>query len=147
MLRFWKKVQKGQGCWIWTAYRDRKGYGQLRVNGICHYAHRFSWELHYGPIPDGLWVLHKCDNPACVNPKHLYLGKSENNIKDMVDRDRTAKGQKHSQAKLTDKQVAEIRRLYGTGKHTQQTLAFRFGVVRQTISKIVRRNNWVHVQG
>lgn len=88
--RFWEKVNRTDGCWLWTASTRDKGYGAFsyRKDGrqIQDRAHRFSWVLHNGPIPPGLWVLHNCpdgDNPACVNPAHLWLGTSDDNIRDM----------------------------------------------------------------
>ena len=86
---FWSKVNKTLGCWIWKGYVTKGGYGTLTVNSITTFAHRFSWELHNGPIPYGLYVLHKCDNPSCVNPSHLYLGTQADNLVDMVQRNRT----------------------------------------------------------
>ena len=84
--RFWPKVDKSGACWLWTA-AARNGYGQLRVGARIIQSHRVSWELHHGPIPEGLHVLHTCDNPSCVNPDHLWLGTHGEN---MADRD--AKG-------------------------------------------------------
>lgn len=96
--RFWAKVDKSDpdGCWIWTAstFTDRNGYGKFNaaippVSNKTVYAHRFSYEMTNGPIPDGLFVLHKCDNPPCVNPAHLHLGTQADNMREMVERGRT----------------------------------------------------------
>lgn len=94
--RFWKKVQKhDDGCWLWTAGTDGKGYGQFRIRlGLKTKAHRFSYELAHGPIPKadegyhGWCVLHRCDNPACVRPEHLMLGTHQDNMRDMWQKGR-----------------------------------------------------------
>lgn len=72
--RFWARVKKGDGCWEWTGSTGRRGYGTFMVHGERTRSHRYSWALHFGAIPDGLWVLHRCDNPPCVRPDHLWLG-------------------------------------------------------------------------
>lgn len=128
MRRFWDKVNKTSGCWNWTAYRDSKGYGRCTIEGSNNRSHRVSWELHNGQIPDGLCVLHKCDNPRCVNPDHLFLGtKFENN------RDRARKGR--SFTSLTPKQVLEIRET-PTFWGICNRLAEKFGVKHSCISRI-----------
>jgi len=96
--RFWAKVAKTEdGCWNWTASKRHKGYG-----AFCYYrddgtlvqgrAHRYSWEIHNGDIPDGMFVLHSCDNPACVNPDHLFLGTNQDNVDDMMRKGRNVSG-------------------------------------------------------
>lgn len=86
--RFWKYVKKTPTCWIWIGKRHRQGYGELWVKETMRLTHRLSWEIHYSKIPKGKHVLHKCDNPPCVNPDHLYLGDHYMNMKDMWDRGR-----------------------------------------------------------
>lgn len=88
MERFWSKVEKTDGCWLWTAYLDERGYGTFGYKGKVHYAHRVSYELTKGPIPIGLHILHSCDNPACVNPAHLRTGTHTDNMRDKVERGR-----------------------------------------------------------
>lgn len=145
--RFWAKVQKTPTCWIWTAHRDYKGYGQFRSKHIggFWFAHRLSWIINHGEIMDDSWVLHKCDNPACVNPDHLYLGTSDDNIADMIIRGRVATGERHSQAKLSNEKVLEIRRLFGSGITNYVRLGEMFGVSRSTIGDVVNRQTWTRI--
>lgn len=82
--RFWERVLKTQSCWVWTGGKRRKGYGCLEWEGKKRGAHRVSWELHFGPVPDGLHVLHRCDNPPCIRPEHLFLGTNLENHADRV---------------------------------------------------------------
>jgi hypothetical protein len=143
--RFWGKVQKGtpDQCWPWTGYKIAKGYGRLciqrgrrrkngRTQGDMVLAHRFAWELSYGPPPADLFVCHKCDNRACCNPAHLFLGTNADNMADMVAKRRARPprffGEAHGQARLTDSQVAEIRRLRTIGL-SQRSIAERIGAV------------------
>jgi hypothetical protein len=88
--RFWSKVEKGQGCWTWTAGRNADGYGWFKISGGPKVAHRVAWELTNGPIPEGLIVRHRCDNPPCVNPGHLELGTHKDNRRDCSQRGRAS---------------------------------------------------------
>ena len=120
-VRFWEKVRKGGGCWLWTGNRHRRGYGilGLRREGkrtISAKAHRLSWEIHNGPIPAGMVVCHHCDNPPCVNPSHLFLGTQVDNIRDMV-----AKGRQRSGARPQNKAACE--RGHALTSETTWTLA------------------------
>ena len=159
--RFWAKVDRHQEgeCWLWTAYRAPLGYGEIGVSGHrTARAHRVSWEIHNGPIPDGLFVLHRCDNPPCVNPAHLFLGTIADNSRDMVAKGRhafavhpetQARGERINTALLTAEQVVAIRARHEfgarKGDRTTAALAREYGVNRETISKIVRRKSWAHV--
>lgn len=86
--RFWAKVRKSDGCWSWLATTDNDGYGKIKVSSKDGLAHRFSWQLHFGPIPKGMRVLHTCDNPPCTNPKHLFLGTNQDNTRDAIAKGR-----------------------------------------------------------
>jgi hypothetical protein len=134
---FWSHVEKTDGCWIWHRGIDKQGYGTLKCWGKVSKAHRVSWELHNGPIPDDLFVCHKCDNPPCVNPEHLFLGTNKDNCD---DRDR--KGRVNTV--LTAEQVLEIRSLCEHGM-LQRVVAARYGVQQSLISLIVNRKIWTHI--
>lgn len=136
--RFWSQVNKTDGCWEWTGSRMRKGYGNFGVDYRHEGAHRFSWRLHFGEIPEGMWVLHRCDNPPCVRPDHLFLGTAQANSDDMVAKGR----QKRPRAVVSTGDVAEIRRLYATGEFSQSQLGNRFGISQTQVGRIVRRVRW-----
>lgn len=138
--RFWSKVVKRDGgCWEWTAATFR-GYGQVSYEGKVRRAHRVSWEITHGRIPGDLCVLHRCDNRACVNPDHLWLGTRPENAADMVAKRRQARGNRHGRRKLSDSQVREIRqRVAGT---TQRQLSREYGVSEAMVSLIVNGHNW-----
>lgn len=143
-IRFWLRVNKhgpvpkhcpelGR-CWVWLGV-TRNGYGRCRLicGGKLLSAHRVSWELVKGIIPEGLKVLHKCDNPACVRPFHLFLGTYKDNRLDCLRKGRGSK--------LTLDQVRKIRKLYASGI-TQVIIAKKFGVTRETVSAIANRRIW-----
>lgn len=148
MDRFWNKVDKGVGCWVWTATKDRCGYGFFWLNGRHRKAHRVAWTLEHGPIADGLCVLHRCDNPPCVNPAHLFTGTHADNTADKVrkGREKGAPGGLNPKAKLTREIVRQIRHLVATGQKTRPELARIFGVNPTTIGDIVNRNTWTHIE-
>ena len=128
------------------------GYGKISVNNRRVGTHRLAWEITYGPIPGGLDVLHNCpggDNPACCNPAHLWLGTQADNQRDMVakGRHRAPRGERHRNAKLTEAQVLETRRLYAGGGFTMTALASRFGVHQTTVSLILAGRRWAHLKG
>ena len=149
--RFWEKVDvRGRNeCWLWTASLQN-GYGQIGIKGQRSpgKAHRVSWELHHGVIPEGLEVLHTCDNPRCVNPRHLFLGSQTDNLEDMTGKGRrrqgNAFGADNPSSKLTEKDVRKIRRLVKSG-WTHGKLAKIYGVSRPAISAIIRGETWYWV--
>ena len=144
--RFWSFVNKTDGCWEWTGGRHVQGYGQIKIadgySGKLVRSHRLSYELHFGPIPDGMDVLHHCDNPPCVNPKHLYLGTIHENMADKVNRHRQPTCESHPSAKLNWEKVRLIREIYAGGGRSQSDIAAEFGVTQILISKIVRKVIW-----
>ncbi len=149
-VRFWEKVAKAgpDDCWLWTASTYLNGYGQLGVEHHKHTsAHRYSYELHYGPIPKGMVVMHTCDTPRCTNPAHLTLGTQIDNIEDMRKKGRAdvGRGENKACAKLTEKTVKRIRSMHATGQYTYTALAHKFNVSMPTIRSAVLRLTWAHV--
>lgn len=140
--RFWQSVLVGAGddCWEWMGPPDVFGYGNIKVDGRNAKAHRVAYELLVGPIPDGLILRHRCDNPSCVRPSHLEPGTQVDNIKDRDERGRTCKGERHYAVKLTDQQVQELRALYVFGE-TQVGLARRFRISQSQVSNIIRQES------
>lgn len=147
--RFWRDVEKTDGCWLWTGARTSDGYGSVRVEGRMVGAHRVAYELAHGAMPTGTSVLHTCDVRSCVRPDHLFLGTQEDNVRDMVAKGRAnltgIRGERHHDAKLTADDVREIRRMHAAGEGGYMRLAKRFGVRRTSILKIVRRQTWKDV--
>jgi hypothetical protein len=153
--RFWEKVKKSDGCWEWRGAKNKHGYGNLKYQGKYLGAHRVSWELTNGLLPKGVSVLHKCDNPSCVRPDHLFLGDHGTNARDMVAKGRSRmqaqpetvlRGTQQNQAKLTDEKVREIRRLVARGVLTKKDIAAMYGVSDSLISCVTNGRNWTHVQ-
>jgi len=170
--RFWPKVNKdgpvhsvfGTPCWLWTG-TTHKGYGLFWIPGRSPAkAHRVAWELINGPIPDGLNACHRCDNPPCCNPDHLFLGTLADNNRDMLTKGRASgggatgdrhgsrthpeklkRGEAHGMSYLTEEAVRTIRADYATGV-TQATLAWRYRVEPTTIRRVLKRETWKHVK-
>ncbi len=150
--RFWQRVQKTDGCWLWTGYCNASGYGRMhvKVNGESDQilTHRFSWELHNGLIPSGLLVCHHCDNPPCVRPDHLFLGTDADNTADMMRKHRRRStsprcGESHPMALLTADAVRVIR---AERKITSvHDLATRYGVKVGTIYAVWEGVTWKHI--
>lgn len=136
--RFWPKVEKTDYCWNWIAALNCEGYGQFKLNGTMKAAHRVSWEIHNGPIQNQLHVLHKCDNPQCINPDHLFLGTHQDNSDDKMAKNRQS-------VKLTKEQVLEIRYKYSLGNTSTRKLANEYKIHNTTISRIIHRKYWNHI--
>lgn len=150
ILPFWDNVyipQDENACWTWKGMLDKDGYGYYRVDKRTRRAHRVSWELANGPIPEGLFVCHKCDNPPCVRSDHLFLGTAQDNARDRgsKNRGRQQQGTSNSMSKLTDESVIEIRALHKAGGWSHSALASKFGVSRRTIGFVVNRVVWKHL--
>lgn len=133
------------GCIHWTMYRNPDGYGQFGFMGKKVFAHRSSFEVFNGEIPKDGIVRHCCDNPSCVNPEHLVVGDSWDNVQDCLSRGRFQMGWKHWNTRFTDSDIMMIRELYGTKEMNLKQIGERFGVSFQTISRIVRRDLWKHI--
>lgn len=130
------------GCWLWRGAVLGSGkhtYGELRKAR----AHRVSWELHCGPIPDGMEVCHRCDTPLCVNPGHLFVGTHYENMQDRNRKGRTTIGRQYSSTLLSEEAVREIR----ASADNHRALAARYGVNYRTISQVRKRQIWQHVDG
>ena len=154
---FWSKVDKSGGpdaCWNWTGSFYPSGYGAVRWNGHTHLSHRLAYALSYGAIPQGMCVCHRCDNPPCCNPTHLWIGTKADNNADKMKKgrmvvargsqngqnthpERTPRGELHVCAKLTDAQVDEIRELFAHGYTNKSRLGRQFGVSDTQINRIV----------
>lgn len=148
-LRFAERVLASEACWVWTGARDRHGYGRISCQRGAvwrpRFAHRVSWELHRGQIPDGMCVLHRCDNTSCVNPGHLFLGTQRDNVQDMDNKGRRVvrvrTGAEHSMAKLSEADALAILRSTAKGV----LLAREYGVTPALVSAIRKRKVWRHL--
>ncbi len=161
--RFWSKVAitDADGCWNWSAFKNNQGYGQFGLgSGNMKAAHRLSWIMRNGPINNGLWVLHECDNPSCVNPNHLFLGTVADNNHDRDRKGRfkrmcgpengmfggkyAARGERQHLAKLTKSAVITARDLHAKG-WTFIAISKMFGVTNVAMSNAIKRRTWAHV--
>lgn len=132
------------GCWVWMGSTQVRGYGELISNKRKHLAHRASYETFVGKIPKGMYVCHACDNVACVNPNHLFLGTQKQNLQDMASKGRSTWGEKNPQAKLTVEQVKKIKRGFAQGS-TDTELATQFNMSRQAINSIRNNKLWSYI--
>ncbi len=159
---FWSHVDRTiDGCWPWQLARDKDGYGLVKYQRRMRRAHRVAWQLaNDAPIPSGLWVLHRCNNPPCQNPAHLYVSNAQANADDReraghtrrgdahdsrVHPERRPRGERQWNARLTDAQVLELRAAYARGEGPARVLAARFGIGRSTAQFILSRRSWRHL--
>lgn len=157
--RFWEKVDIGSKneCWNWLGSKHRRGYGHFGAIKKVLYAHRVSWELHFGNIPDGVGVCHNCDNPSCVNPNHLFLGNQSDNITDAYKKGRinvlegelwhsvhreSKSGESNGFHKLTEEEV----RIIKSRKYTSKKLSQMFGVTQGAIYHVLSGRNWKYIE-
>lgn len=152
---FWALVdQSSAGCWEWPGHRNGLGYGRVTYHHKDWTAHRLAWVLPRGPIPEGMFVCHRCDNPPCIRPDHLFLGTAMENNRDALAKGRYqsrpqhdhfySRGENNHAAVLTVEKVLEIRRRYEAGE-TKAALSREFGVAWTNIRLIVERRSWRHV--
>ena len=163
--RFNAKYNKSEGCWNWKACCNNKGYGLFAVRSpkkMNFVASRFQWILTFGPIPAGAFVCHRCDNPLCVRPDHLFLGTQLDNMRDAAKKNRCALGERNGMAKITEDIVREIREYaqfhprtithlgrWGHGRivpNSHADIAQRFGVSRAQVQRILANQRWGHVK-
>lgn len=152
--KFWSFVDKTEGCWLWSAGTCSRGYGNFKVKNKTLAAHRVSYLIHFGSVPSGLQVLHKCDTPACVRPDHLFVGTGADNMADKVAKGRQARGEsvtrnrrslvgsRNGRAILTAEVVQQIKDSWSFRKITQKDLARKFGISLATVSRILRGVSW-----
>lgn len=141
IARFLTFIDKqDSGCWIWMGGKNASGYGLFSIGRKLRLAHRMSWEFTYGFSPDNLVICHRCDNRACVNPEHLFLGDNKDNAKDKMKKGRHI--QSYGNTKLTISDILEIRELWLTGNYSQIELAKKFNVGHSCINRVIDRNKW-----
>lgn len=147
--RFWRRVDKTQGCWLWRGPVTSDGYGKVYIilfSQKIYSASRVAWVLTHGPIPSGMEICHHCDNPPCVRPEHLFLGTHADNMQDASKKKRfnDRRGENGNRAKLTEQQVREILAL--RGQITQRELARKFNVSKRAIEVIHQGTSWTYLQ-
>lgn len=141
VARFWDKVEKSEGCWEWKASFVTGGYGYFRYAKKHGMAHRFSYMLHFGEIPEGKLVCHHCDNPRCVRPEHLFLGTIRDNTVHAAEHALIPRGSDTTFAKLTEDQVTELKTLFSQG-WSMNALGKRYGIHGMNVGRILRGTSW-----
>ena len=145
MDRLLARCSKSTGCWEWNGSSDAKGYGRINIGNKPMLVHRTSWEVFRGPIPNGMYVLHRCDNPRCIRPEHLFLGDQQMNMDDKAAKKRhrygVSRGSDHGCSKLTEKQVREIRASSGPSR----IVAENYGISGRQVRDIRTLKSWKHV--
>lgn len=143
--RLLSKVEKSEGCWNWMARKTPQGYGRISVGNVNKLAHRVAFELMVGPIGN-LHVLHRCDNPSCVNPAHLWLGTNADNVADKVSKGREPShiGENNNRSRLTPNDVLEIRSKFRSGV-SRSELAKKYGIVPAYVNQIASNKAWRHI--
>lgn len=142
--RFYSSFNKSDNCWIWNKSKDSFGYGLFYIGGTYYRAHRYSYELFIGKIPEGKIIMHTCDNPPCINPDHLVPGTLEENNKDKAAKGRQIKGVDSFSAILDEQKVILIRKLRGEGRSYKE-LAIEFNVSKHTIYDLCNGRTWKHI--
>lgn len=142
-LRFWAKVEKGDGCWLWVGSKQSGGYGSFTNNQVSQIASRAAYQLIHGDIPSDLQVCHRCDNPPCCNPAHLFLGTNKENAQDAAKKGRM-RGDAHSTVFTEVGVIAILQRVYAG--ESKQSIAIDYGASPKTITSLVRGDRWKHLE-
>ena len=144
--KFMSRVLKTDNCWIWLGFKDKLGYGRFTFNRKTYPAHRFSCILAGKPIPNNLFACHKCDNPSCVNPDHIFPGTQADNVHDAISKGRMMqKGEDNCYSKLKNEDILEIREIYKNGSLCKAELARKFHIDKSHVRRIVSRELWAHI--
>lgn len=145
--RLWSKVKisSDNECWEWQGTKTTAGYGVIRINYKLNYAHRLAWEIeNKSEIPEKGTICHHCDNPACCNPKHLFLGTQADNVRDAAKKGRMPKGENHFRSFISGDDVRQIRHL-GLTDMSKREIGEKFGMSRQAVTDILYKRTWAHI--